>query len=148
MNQLRSSAFALSGLLLGALLLAGCGTGGHGPATGHSVGHGPAAGHLNGRLVMEGGALGPGGQQPGERPLSGTVTFAAAGQRLVTVQVGASGAFSVPLPPGTYRVSGRSPSIETADGTSSWQEQTCSGPLSATIAAGRTTTVTVACIVP
>ncbi len=124
--------------MLGALLLGGCGTGGHSPATGH----------LNGRFVMEGGALGPGGQQPGERPLSGTVTFATAGQRLVTVQVGASGAFWVPLPPGTYQVSGRSPAIETANGSSGWQEQTCSGPLSATVAAGRTTTVTVTCIVP
>ncbi len=141
MDQLRSSAFslsALSGLLLGTLLVGGGGTGGHSPA----------AGHLNGRFVMEGGALGPGGQQPGERPLSGAVTFAAAGQRLVTAQVGASGAFSVALPPGTYGVSGRSPAIETANGTSGWQEQTCSGPLSATVAAGRTTTVTVTCIVP
>ncbi len=147
MNQLRSSVFALSalsGLLLGALLLGGCGTGGHRPAAGHS----PAAGHLNGRFVMEGGALGPGGQQPGERPLSGTVTFATAGQRPVTVQVGASGAFSVLLPPGTYQVSGRSPAIETANGSSGWQERTCSGLVSATVAAGRTTMVMVTCIVP
>lgn len=142
MNQLRVSACALSGLLLGALLLGGCGTAGHSP------GRDVATGHLKGRLVMEGGALGPNGQQPGERPLSGSVTFTAAGKSQVTVQVGASGAFSVPLRPGTYQVFGRSPFIETTNGSSGWQEQTCAGPPSATVTAGHTTTVTVTCIVP
>jgi hypothetical protein len=134
MNKLRVSACALSGLLL----LGGCGAAGHAPATGQ----------LKGRLVMEGGALGPGGQQPGERPLSGTVTLTAAGKRRVSVQVGSSGAFSVPLLPGTYQILGRSPFIETTNGGSGWQEQTCSEPLSATVVAGHTTTVTVICIVP
>lgn len=133
MNKLRVPVFALAGLLL----LGGC-----------AAGHGPATGQLRGRLVMEGGALGPDGQQPGERPLSGTVTFAAAGKRQVSVKVGTSGAFSVPLAPGTYQVFGRSPFIETSNGSSGWQEQTCSGPLSATVTAGHTTTVTVTCIVP
>src|ERR1700755_2824499 len=71
----------------------------------------PASGHLRGKLVMEGGPLGPGGKQPGERPMSGTVTFTAAGHQPVTVKVGASGTFSVPLPPGRYHVSGQSPDI-------------------------------------
>ena len=40
---------------------------------------------------MEGGPLGPGGKQPGERPMSGTVTVTAAGHQAVTVTVGSSG---------------------------------------------------------
>ena len=45
--------------LLAALLMAGC------AATG---GQAPVTGHLAGRLVMEGGPMGPGGQQPGSGP--------------------------------------------------------------------------------
>jgi hypothetical protein len=95
---------------------------------------------------MEGGALGPGGQQPGERPLSGTVIFTAAGHRRVTVQVGSSGKFSVRLPPGTYQVSGGSPFIDTSSGNE--QELPCSQPLSAKVTAGHTANVTVTCYVP
>jgi hypothetical protein len=131
MIQLRTCACVL------ALLTAGCAAAG---------GQAPATGHLAGRLVMEGGALGPGGQQPGERPLSGTVTFTAAGHRRVTVQVGSSGKFSVRLPPGTYQVSGGSPFIDTSSGNE--QELPCSQPLSAKVTAGHTANVTVTCYVP
>ena len=135
MNQLRSCA-----CLLAVLLMAGCAA---------TSGQAPVTGHLAGRLVMEGGPMVPGGQQPGERPLSGTVTFTAAGHRQVAVQVGTSGTFSVRLPPGTYQVSGRSPSIETSNGSGgSEQELPCSQPLSAKITAGQTATITVTCVVP
>ncbi len=135
MNYLRSCAG-----LLAVLLMAGC------AATG---GQAPVPGHLAGRLVMEGGPMVPGGQQPGERPISGTVTFTSAGHRQVAVQVGTSGTFSVRLPPGTYQVSGRSPFIETGNGSGgSEQELPCSQPLSAKITAGHTATITVACVVP
>ena len=128
--------------LLAALLMAGCAG---------TVGQAPVTGHLAGRLVMEGGPMGPGGQQPGERPMRGTVTFTAAGHRQVAVQVGASGTFSVQLPPGTYQVSGRSPAIQTSNGSGASgteQELPCSQPLSAKITAGHTATITVTCIVP
>ena len=93
--------------------------------------------------------MGPAGQQPGERPIPGTVTFTAADHRQVAVQVGTSGTFSVRLPPGTYQVSGRSPSIETSSGSSgSEQELPCSPASSARITAGHTATITVACAVP
>jgi hypothetical protein len=131
------SAYLLSGLLLTGLA-AGCASAGAQP---------PASGSLAGRLVMEGGPLGPGGKQPGERPMSGTVTFTAAGHQPVTVKVGASGTFSVPLPPGRYHVSGRSPDIMEIDGGRS-RELPCSQPTSAVIAAGQTSTITLACIVP
>ena len=113
-----------------------------------------STGHLNGVFVMEGGPLGPGGQQPGERPLSGTVTLTAAGRRQVTIQVGASGRFSAWLSPGRYEVSGRTPSIEEATsvqagtGGNQGQEQPCSRPLTVTITAGHTAHITLACIVP
>ena len=126
----------LAGLLLPGLL-AGCAAAGA---------QAPATGHLSGRLVMEGGPLGPGGQQPGERPLPGTVTFTAAGHRPVTVKVGPSGNFSVALAPGRYQVSGRSPDLIEVDGATQ-REAPCTQPASATVTAGRTATVTLACIV-
>jgi hypothetical protein len=135
MNHLRTCA-----CLLAAPLIAGC------AATG---GQAPVTGHLAGRLVMEGGPMGPGGQQPAERPIPGTVTFTAADHRQVAIQVGTSGTFSIRLPPGTYQVSGRSPSIETSSGSDgSEQELPCSAPSSAQITAGHAATITVACAVP
>src|SRR6266571_8752330 len=98
----------LAGLLAGCAAAGGQATGGQ--ATGGQATGGQATGgRLAGRLVMEGGPMGPGGQQPGERPLSGTVTITAPGYKPVTVTVGSSGTFSVPLPAGRYQVSGRSP---------------------------------------
>jgi hypothetical protein len=138
MYQLRTRASVPTGLLLAGLLLAGCAA-----ATGETT----ATGHVAGRLVMEGGPMGPGGQQPGERPIPGTVTFTAAGHKPVTVKVGSSGAFSVPLPPGRYRVSGRSPAIMEVDGVRN-RELPCTQPASATVTAGHTASITLACVVP
>jgi hypothetical protein len=104
-------------------------------------------GHLAGKLVMEGGPMGPGGKQPGERPMSGTVTFTSAAHRAVTVSVGSSGRFSVPLSPGRYQVSGRAPDVMQADGGHS-RELPCSRPASVVVSAGSTATITLACIVP
>ena len=151
-TQLRIYAAALA-----VLALAGCAATGT-PATGApatAAATGPAtlskaaaaAGLLVGQLVMEGGAIGLGGQQPSERPIPGTVTFTTAGHRPVSVQVGSSGRFSVTLAPGWYQVAGRSPDIETV-GSGGQQEQTCSQPLSATVTARQTTTIAVTCIVP
>ncbi len=120
------------------VLLAGCATAGT---------QAPATGHLAGRLVMEGGPMGPGGQQPGERPIPGTVTVTAPRQRPVTVEVGPSGRFSVALAPGRYQVSGRSPNIIEVDGAKQ-RELPCSQPASATVTADRTAVITLACIVP
>jgi len=131
------SVFLISGVLLTGLA-AGCASAGA---------QTPASGHLRGKLVMEGGPMGPGGKQPGERPMSGTVTFTEAGHQPVTVKVGSSGTFSVPLPPGRYHVSGRSPDIMEIDGGRS-RELPCSQPTSAVVAAGQTSTITLACIVP
>ncbi len=51
--------------LLATLVVAGCGA---------ALATAPATGHVAGKRVMEGGPMGPGGKQPGERPISGTVT--------------------------------------------------------------------------
>jgi hypothetical protein len=127
------------------LLTAGCAV----PGGAAAAGRGAATGQLAGRLVMEGGPLGPGGVQPTERPISGTVTFTDVRHRQVTVQVTSSGRFSVGLPPGRYQVSGRSPSIEAGgEASGNKQEPPCSPPLSATVAAGHTAAVTITCIVP
>ena len=92
--------------------------------------------------------MGPGGKQPGERALPGTVTFTAAGHRPVEVKAGASGKFSAWLLPGRYRVAGRSPDVETVTGSGRAVEQTCSQPSSVTVTAGRAVAITIACIVP
>jgi|HubBroStandDraft_2_1064218.scaffolds.fasta_scaffold84893_3 hypothetical protein len=149
MNQLRTYVCVLATLLSAGCAAASGQTQAASRQAPAASGQAPAAGHLAGRLVMEGGPLGPGGKQPGERPLSGTVTFTAAGHRRVTVRVGSSGRFSVQLPIGTYRVSGASPAVETSSGSSGKeQELPCSQPLSATVTAGHTSAVTVACVVP
>jgi hypothetical protein len=83
MNLMRASAAALA-----VMWLAGCA----GPA--------PVTGQVTGRLLKQG------GQSPGQRPMPGTVVFAAAGHPQVTVRVADTGIFSVQLPPGRYRVSG------------------------------------------
>src|SRR5215475_15168623 len=137
MKRIRVPACLLGGLLLTGLA-AGCASAAAQP---------PASGHLAGRLVMEGGPLGPGGKQPGERAMSGTVTVTSAGHQPVTVTVGTSGTFSVPLPPGRYQVSGRSPDVMEVDGGRS-RELPCSQPTSVVVSAGNTATVTLACIVP
>src|SRR6201987_5846415 len=128
--------------LLGGLLLTGLVTG-----CASAAAQAPASGHLSGRLVMEGGPLGPGGKQPGERPMSGTVTFTAAGHQPSTVTVGSSGTFSVPLPAGRYQVSGRSPEVMEIDGGHSGDVPS-GQPSSAFVPAGPTVTITLTCVVP
>jgi hypothetical protein len=132
----------MSACLIGGILLTGLAAG-----CASAGAQAPTSGHLTGKLVMEGGPLGPGGKQPGERPMSGTVTFTRAGHQAVTVTVGSSGEFSVPLPPGRYQVSGRSPDIMEVDGGHS-RELPCSQPSSVVVSAGNTATLTLACIVP
>ncbi len=136
MNQMRTYARVAA-----TVLLAGC------AACAAAGADQPATGHVTGKLVREGGPLGPGGKQPGEHPMSGTVTFTTAGHQVVSVTVGPSGTFSVPLPPGRYQVSGRSPELMEVDGGKT-RELPCSLPTSATVTAGQTATVTLTCIVP
>jgi hypothetical protein len=143
------------------LMLTGCGTrGGPGPAPGHGASGRPsAAGRVAGRLLLEGGPIRPVGRQPGPRPIRGIVTFTSAGHRPVQVRVGRSGIFTVGLPPGRYRVSGRSPAVLTvstgAAVTGSGQLRSgtewttpCSLPLAVTVTAHHTARTAVICAVP
>jgi hypothetical protein len=148
-------AVQLAASCAGALLLAACaaGTGtGHGRSstvTSTQVTH--STGTVGGKFVREGGPLGPGGAQPKELRLSGVVEFTRAGGHPVSVRVGTSGTFSVTLRAGDYSVSGRSPAIlqvSGANGDGRGREVPCSQPLSVTVVAGRTSKITVACVVP
>jgi hypothetical protein len=124
----------------------GGGSGGAGPG---GAGHGPARGRVTGRLLIEGGAMQSDGQQPGRRPLRGTVWFATAGQRgetvRQTVRAGASGVFSAWLPPGRYVVSGGSPRVRQVPGG---RLTPCARDVPATVRAGQRTRIAVICIVP
>jgi hypothetical protein len=105
------------------------------------------SGFVTGKLLIEGGPIGPGGQQPGQRPIPGTVQFTARGRPPVTARADSSGTFSVTLPAGTYDVSGSSPSItEASNGTS--RPAPCSQPLTIAVTSRHTTTITLVCIVP
>jgi hypothetical protein len=144
---------------LAVLLLAACGgtTGpggaagtmdtsatGTGAATTGTAGTGTGTTAVTGRFLMEGGPVRPGGDQPGERPLRGTVT----GERTVSVPVGRAGTFSVALAAGTYHVSGRSPQIMEVSGGGTQHETACSQPLTVHVTGQRTLKITVTCIVP
>jgi hypothetical protein len=105
------------------------------------------SGLVTGKLLIEGGPIGPGGQQPGKRPIPGTVQFTTRGRPPVTARADSSGTFSVTLPAGTYDVSGSSPSTtEATNGTS--RPAPCSQPLSVAVTSQHTTTITLTCIVP
>jgi hypothetical protein len=153
MNQLRTCACVLGALLLTggtAARAAGYPAGaGARNATGRALaGTARASGHVTGRLLIEGGPIGPGGQQPGERPVPGTVTFTGARHRPVAVGVGTAGNFSAWLPPGRYQVAGRSPDIISVTASGNYVEQTCSQPLSVTVTARHAATIAVVCAVP
>jgi hypothetical protein len=133
--------------LLGALMLSGCTTASaHIPVTVH-VAQKPVTGHLVGRMLMEGGPMGPDGQQPGKRPLRGTVTITAAGHQQAKIRVGSSGAFSAWLSPGKYQVSGCTPMIE-GTGPGGQLEPACSSPTSVTVTARHAARVTITFFVP
>jgi hypothetical protein len=112
----------------------------HAPAVAHAraVVHAPASGTVTGKLEIEGGPISPGGQQPGKRPVPGTVRFTSTRQHRVTVRVGNSGAFSVQLPPGTYAVCSRSPAAQGP----------CSQARRVTVTARHTTKIAFTFIVP
>jgi hypothetical protein len=103
---------------------------------------------VTGRFLIEGGPMRPGGGQPGERPLRGTVTFTAASEQTVSVVVGRSGAFSLALAPGTYHVSGRSPELMEVSSGGAQHETVCSRPLTVHVTGQQTIKIAITCIVP
>jgi hypothetical protein len=164
MNRLTAGAGAL-----GVLLFAACGgttgaggaagsmdtsatgtgaatTGTAGTGTGTTTATGTTT--VTGRFHMEGGPVRPGGDQPGDRPLRGTVTFTAAGERTVSVPVGRAGTFSVTLAAGTYHVSGRSPQIMEVSGDGTQHETACSQPQTVHVTGQHVLKIAVTCIVP
>jgi hypothetical protein len=106
-----------------------------------------SGGTVTGRLMLEGGPLGPGGQQPGPRSIPGTVKFAGGHHRLITIRTGRSGMFSVQLPAGRYYVSDRSPRLLEVNGEGI-SRQTWSRPVSVTVTPHHTTSITLTSIVP
>lgn len=75
-------------ICLAALLPGACAAG---PGHGSSPGHDATQGTVTGRMVREGGPIGPGGQQPGTHPIPGTVRFMVGGHQVITVRTSQAG---------------------------------------------------------
>ena len=137
-----------------ALAIAGCAASAPPAPARHSAGRvvtAPARdgeGRVIGTFIRMGGPLGPGGKQPPDRLLRGTVQFLAAHHRTVAVRVGRSGRFSIWLRAGTYRVSGRSPSLLEQLPSGAVRETTCSAQQQIAVVAGRALRISVVCNVP
>ena len=84
---------AIAALAAGITVLAGCGGQGY-----HQTVHGQF--------------VAVGGPAPGSYPLPCTIIARAAGGQTFTATAGRSGRFTLSLPPGGYRVTGRSPRIQ------------------------------------
>jgi hypothetical protein len=118
------------------------------PAAGAAAcSHTPTPGTVTGRLMIDGGPIGPHGQQPRPHPILGTIKFTGGQDQVITIRTSRTGVFSGQLPAGRYSVSYRSPHFLAAgrDGTS---HQTWSQPVSVTVTAGHTTKVTLTAYVP
>jgi hypothetical protein len=125
-------------------LLAGCAASLAHDAAGRAD---PARGTVTGRMVREGGPIGPGGQQPGIHPITGTVRFTGRQHQVVTVRTSKAGRFSVRLAPGRYQVSDHSPRLLLV-GANGISHQTWSRPVVVTVTAHHITRVTLATLVP
>jgi hypothetical protein len=109
---------------IASVFLAGCGSPTKPP--------GPT-GTLIGTLQAVGGPSGN-----GHRALSGQITLNGSGGHITGITVGATGRFSVPVPVGTFTVSGRSPQYEGGAGV-------CHASAPVTVSKGVTTKVQVDC---
>ena len=100
-----------------------------------------------GRLIREGGPLGPHGKQPATIPLPGTVRFTDGHHQMITIRIGRTGRFSGLLPAGRYSVSYRSPRLlevgSDGIGRQFWSQQR---PVKVT--PHQTTRITLTAIVP
>lgn len=119
-----------------------------GAATGQVVTGTAPAGTVTGTFVREGGALGPGGQQPAEVRLPGLIQFIGKNKLTFKVRVGHKGTFELRLPAGTYSVVGRTPRILEVEDNGRKRETPCSQPLSVTVTNQHTSKITVTCVVP
>jgi hypothetical protein len=107
-----------------------------------------SGGMVTGRLLIEGGPINiRSGQQPGKRPIPGTIRFTSTRSRTVTARADSSGTFTVRLPAGTYDVSFRTPRILEVNGNGT-SHQTWSSPSTVTVTPRHTTRIILISIVP
>ena len=105
-------------------------------------------GTVTGTFMRVGGPLGPGGTGPRPVPLTGTLQFSAGHHRMVAVQVGKTGRFSVRLSAGSYLVSGRSLSLATTLASGANVVRPCTQPLHVTVVPHRVVHISLVCPVP
>ena len=110
-------------------------------------GQAPPHGTVSGKLIREGGPLGPHHRQPAPGPIPGTVKFTNGHHRVITIRTSKTGVFSGQLPAGRYSVSYRSPRFLEVGGDGVGR-QTWSQPVSVTVTPHHTTKITLTAIVP
>jgi len=112
-----------------------------------ACGQASAPGTVTGRLIVDGGPIGPHGRQPGTHAIPGTIKFTGSEDQVVTIRTGRTGVFSGQLPAGRYSVSYRSPHLLAA-GSRGPFHQTWAQPVSVAVTADHTTKITLTAYVP
>jgi hypothetical protein len=113
-------------------------------APGHVAPHGI----VTGKLIREGGPLGPNDQQPASGPIPGTVRFTSGRHsQVITIRTSKAGIFAGQLPAGRYSVSYRSPRL-LEFGSGGVARPTWSRPVSVTVTPHHTTRINLTAIVP
>lgn len=121
-------------LVCAVLMLCACSSG-HPAANAHRPSSAPRSGTLAGRLFLSGG-LAPGRTIPAD---GGSLVVTGQGHSHV-VPVGSDGRFTSELPPGTYTVTGTSPTFNNNDASS-----VCLAQTKVTVTEGKTSDTGVLC---
>jgi hypothetical protein len=106
----------------------------------------PVTGVISGRFVIFGTMGRPGAAV--DHPARGSVVFTRGRHRVLVIRVGRSGTFAVRLPPGTYRVYGRSPQLTTVTDNGAERESKITLAQPVIVTAGHTTKIVLKAIVP
>jgi hypothetical protein len=103
-------------------------------------------GTVTGTYQIEGGAIGPGGKQPGPRDLAGFIYATGAhGHARATVK---DGRFTLRLRPGSYALTGWTPSVKEVSAANVVSKGSKCGEAGALVTAGHAAHAALYCLVP
>jgi hypothetical protein len=131
--------------------LAGCGTAAGASGTGArhaqlSSEIRPVLGTVKGTYELEGGPIGPGGQNPPIQPLNGIIT--ATGRNGHAKAVAKNGHFTMQLRPGTYKLTGWTGAIKEMNGSTVVENGMHCGSATVVVTAHRTAKAALYCYAP